>query len=102
MDFILATPSEILSELGHRLRDQRLLQSLTQTELAARAGVSVGTVKNLEGKGQASMETLIRVVLALGLTEQLQALFIPRTDSIAAMSQAAQIKRQRAPRRPQA
>ncbi len=99
MDFLLATPAEILGDLGHRLRDQRLMQSLTQAELAARAGVSTGTVKNLEGRGQASLETLVRIVMALGLTEQLQPLFALQTDSIAAMSQAARIKRQRAPRR---
>lgn len=100
MNFILATPAEICDQLGQRLREQRLAQSLTQTELALRAGVSAGTIKNLEGRGQASLESLIRIVVALGLAEQLQSLFTLRTDSIAAMTQATQIKRRRAPRRP--
>jgi transcriptional regulator with XRE-family HTH domain len=99
LNFILATPAEICAQLGQRLREQRLAQSLTQTELALRAGVSAGTIKNLEGRGQASLESLIRIVVALGLAEQLQPLFTLRTDSIDAMTQATQIKRQRAPRR---
>jgi transcriptional regulator with XRE-family HTH domain len=99
LDFILATPAEIRTDLGQRLREQRLAQSLSQTELALRAGVSAGTVKNLEGKGQSSLESLIRIVVALGLTDQLQSLFLLQTDSIAAMAQAEKAKRQRAPRR---
>lgn len=100
LNLILATPSEICSQLGHRLREQRLAQSLTQTDLALRAGVSAGTIKNLESKGQSSLESLIRTVVALGLTDQLQTLFTLQTDSIAAMAQVAKAKRQRAPRRP--
>lgn len=99
LDFILATPAEICTDLGSRLREQRLAQSLTQTDLALRAGVSAGTVKNLEGKGQSSLESLIRIVVALGLTDQLQTLFTLQTDSIAALTRAEKAKRQRAPRR---
>ncbi|RZU45101.1 DNA-binding XRE family transcriptional regulator [Fluviicoccus keumensis] len=99
LDLILATPAEICSDLGSRLREQRLAQALTQTDLALRAGVSAGTVKNLEGKGQSSLESLIRIVVALGLTNQLQTLFTLQTDSIAALARAEKAKRQRAPRR---
>lgn len=99
LDFILATPTEICTSLGQRLREQRLAQALTQMDLALRAGVSVGTVKNLETKGQASLESLIRLAIALGLTDHLQNLFTLHIDSIAAMTKAEKAKRQRAPRR---
>lgn len=99
MDFALSTPREVCQAIGERLRQQRLVQTLSQQELALRAGVSVGTVKNIEGKGQASLESLVRVVLALGLADELAGLFQIKLRSIAEMQQAEQAKRQRAPRR---
>src|SRR3990167_3807458 len=99
MDFACATCNEILQELGTRLRAQRLAQGLRQTELAAMAGVSAGTVKTLERSGVSSLETVIRVVQALGLTDALQSLFELQHQSIAQMEKADQSRRVRAPRR---
>lgn len=99
MDFTLATHEEICRELGRRLRVQRLAQAWSQEELAVRAGVSSGTVKNIEGKGQASLESLIRLVVALGVADELAPLFEMRIGSIADMQQAEVAERQRAPRR---
>ena len=99
LDFAFATPEEICAELGARLRRQRLAQGLRQAELAQRAAVSPGTIKNLEGKGQSSTETLVRVVSALGLVDELAKLFELKVTSIAAMERAQQAQRQRAPRK---
>lgn len=102
MDFLLADRREILQELGQRLRLQRLAQALTQQELAGMAGVAPGTIKKLESNGTSSLETVVRVVQALGLTDQLQALFVLPSQSIAQMEQAEQARqtqRVRAPRR---
>ena len=99
MDFNLASSREILQELGARLRAQRLAQGLPQAELAAMAGVSLGTLKSLERSGASSLETLIRVIHALGLTEHLQPLFLLPRQSIAQMEQTQQAQRLRAPRR---
>lgn len=99
MDPALATPNEILHELGGRLRQQRLAQQLSQQELAAMAGVALGTIKKLENSGGSSLETVVRVVQALGLADELQPLFVLKRNSIAQMLQAAQPLRQRAPRK---
>jgi transcriptional regulator with XRE-family HTH domain len=102
VDFSFADRSEILQELGQRLRRQRLAQELTQQELAGMAGVAPGTIKKLESNGTSSLETVVRVVQALGLTDELQALFVLPSQSIAQMEQAEQarqIQRVRAPRR---
>lgn len=87
MNFKLSTQREICLELGKRLKHQRLLKNLKQLELAKRAGVAVGTVKNLESKGQCSLETLVRLVTALGLTDDLENLFLPKIVSIAQMEE---------------
>ena len=99
LDFAFSTSDEITAALGLRLKAVRLSQSLTQADLAERAGISVGTVKALERTGQSSVASLVRVVQALGLTDQLQSLFVLQVQSIAAMEQAQRAKRQRAPRK---
>lgn len=99
LDVRLASNDEILRELGARLRAHRLAQELRQDELAAMAGVSLGTVKSLERTGATSTETLVRIVQALGLTEHLQSLFLLPRQSIAQMEKAQLAQRIRAPRR---
>ncbi|TFW19656.1 XRE family transcriptional regulator [Duganella callida] len=98
-DFNLSTTPEICSELGRRLRARRLMQGWSQVELAERAGLSSGTIKNLESRGQASLESFVQVVAALGLADDLGELFRLKMVSIAAMEQAERANRQRAPRR---
>lgn len=100
LDFTFATHQEICAELGHRLKRQRLVQALTQKDLAVRAGVAPGTVKNLEGKGVSSLESLIRIVMALGLLDELASLFaLQAAQSIAQMERAQLAERKRAPSR---
>ncbi|MBR8657561.1 helix-turn-helix transcriptional regulator [Achromobacter sp. Marseille-Q0513] len=100
MSFNLASTAEILRALGSRLRTQRLAQGLPQRELAQMAGLSLGALRKLEGSGQSSLETLIRVTQALGLAGELEDLFVLRRQSIAQMAQAESAgQRQRAPRR---
>jgi len=100
MSFMLSSASEILQSLAHRLRDQRLVQGLPQRELAEKAGLSLGAVRNLERNGASSLETLVRVVQTLGLVTELDELFRLKTLSIAQMEKNAQAtQRQRAPRR---
>jgi len=100
MAFIVATSDEILALLGTRLRAQRLAQDLPQRELAQMAGLSLGALRKLESSGQTSLETLVRVVQALGLTGELETLFVLKRASIAQMEQAQAVQqRKRAVRR---
>ena len=100
MTFNLSTPAEVLQELGARLREQRLAQSLAQSELAQMAGLSLGALRKLESDGQCSLETLVRVAQALGLLEALDDLFVLKRQSIAQMEQVDLVsRRQRAPRK---
>ncbi len=86
--------------MGIRLRAQRLAQALSQRDLAQMAGLSLGALRKLEHDGQCSLETLIRVVQALGLVEELEDLFLLKRQSIAQMEQAEAVsQRKRAPRR---
>lgn len=61
----------VLVELGERVRQMRLNRDESQSELAARAGVSVETIRKLEDGRNVSMTTLIKVLRALGILDRL-------------------------------
>ena len=61
--------------LGARLRAARMRRQMTQGELAARVGVSVPTVGKLErGDPATSLATMLRVLTALGLEQDIDLL----------------------------
>lgn len=101
LEFVLATEKEIRTELAQRLRKQRLAKGLALETLAERAGMGRATLQRLETSGDCTFENFMRAVLALGLVQELQDLFVLKALSIAQMEQQAeQAKRTRAPRRP--
>lgn len=100
LNFQLATTEEILRELGQRLRAQRMVKLMTQIELAARAGIALGSVKKLESSGNTTVHTLVRVIQMLSLTDDIaDILRLKPSSSIAEMERAELAKRKRA-RRP--
>jgi transcriptional regulator with XRE-family HTH domain len=59
-------------QLGEDVKTWRKLRSLTQTQLADRAGISRGVLSRLEnGAEGVSLESFLRVVRALGVLESL-------------------------------
>lgn len=81
----LKTPAETCAHLGQRARHTRLLQNLTQAELAARAGISPGAVRKLESGGQTTLATFVRVAFALGAAGDFEQFLVPQVASIAQM-----------------
>lgn len=77
MVFEFMTIPELAKELGDRLRICRLKRRFEQTELAERAGISDRTVRALEKGTGSSVESLLRVMKALGILEGLDAMVPP-------------------------
>lgn len=74
IDYSVATSEQIESALCKRLESIRLTRNMTQVQLAKEAGVSPRTIGRLE-KGQGvSVDTFIRVLTALGIQQNLEAL----------------------------
>ena len=74
IDFSIATSDQIEATLCKRIEMIRLSRNITQEQLAAEAGVSARTIGRLE-KGQGvSMDTFIRVMIALRIQQNLEAL----------------------------
>lgn len=66
------TPEEIEAELGSQLKTLRVHRNLDQETLAARAGISVRALRNLESGSGSSLRTLIQVIRALGREQWLE------------------------------
>ncbi len=74
IDFSVASSNQIETVLCKRLEGIRLSRNITQAQLAEEAGVSLRTIGRLE-KGQGvSMDTFIRVMIALRIQQNLEAL----------------------------
>lgn len=74
IEFSLATSEQIEAALCKRLESIRLSRNITQAQLAGKAGVSPRTIGRLE-KGQGvSVDTFIRIMMALGIQQNLEAL----------------------------
>lgn len=98
MALMIYTESELLAELGHRLREHRLRRNMLQTELALRSGISVSALKKLEGSGRGTLENFMKVVFALRLENEIKSLFMLQPASIAQLEAMKAPVRQRARR----
>lgn len=71
----------IVEELGNRLRRLRLNRDVSQQELAERSGLSTRTIRNIESGQNPSLESLIKVMRALGLVDRFDELLPPPVPS---------------------
>jgi len=63
---IFPTTEELLGSLAERIRKLRLSKDLLREDVAKKAGVSLRTLSSLEKSGRGTIETLLRVLRALG------------------------------------
>lgn len=82
MDLSLQTPADIVKLLCDRLRKERLAKQMTQADVAARSGIGVNTVSNLEAGKNVGFENLVKVAMVLGYGDALAELFKPKIDSL--------------------
>ncbi|MGH8337489.1 MAG: helix-turn-helix domain-containing protein [Gammaproteobacteria bacterium] len=61
-------------ELGHRAQQQRVGLNLTQKQLAQKAGVSARTIERFEAGTPVQLDKLVRMLRALGLSDNLDQL----------------------------
>jgi transcriptional regulator with XRE-family HTH domain len=81
MSLILSTPKEITVMMGQRSRARRLERGWSQSELAARAGIALPTLKVFEKTGQVSLPRLVRLMTALGRLSDLETVLTASTPA---------------------
>jgi transcriptional regulator with XRE-family HTH domain len=61
----LKSPSDVLEEVRDRFKRRRLALNLTQSGLAKRSGVTLGSLKRFEATGLVAFDSLLRLALVL-------------------------------------
>ncbi|MBP3476991.1 MAG: helix-turn-helix transcriptional regulator [Lachnospiraceae bacterium] len=69
------TSTEINIELAKRMVLLRKRKKLTQKNLSAKAGVSLGSLKRFEQSGEISLQSFTKLAIALEVEGELEALF---------------------------
>ena len=75
MEYIFDTPSDVAIRLANKIKSIRKRRKITQKQLAGRSNVSYATLRKFEATGQISLESFIKLVMELGLKDELDNLF---------------------------
>lgn len=75
MAFNMSSPSEVMADLSKKAKRRRIDASLTQRELAAKAGVSYSSLRQFEETGRISLEALVKIAFVLGSEAEFDTLF---------------------------
>jgi putative transcriptional regulator len=78
MNLNIMSSHAICKEIGQRLKRARLNANRTQKEVADRAGLSVTAVQSVE-RGDARLESVVLVLMALDMVEQIRN-FVPEQE----------------------
>ena len=93
---MLKTPHDIRLDLAAKAQARRLVLNMSQKELAARSGVSLGSIKRFETTGEISLKSLLSMALVLNELEAFAGLFSsPRPENLFTMEQKPSRKRAR-------
>lgn len=68
-------PGKIVQKISDRVKKNRLELNLSQSALATRSGVSLGSLKRFEQSAEISLKNLVMLALALDSTHEFSLLF---------------------------
>ena len=66
---------EIKNDIAQTIVRLRKRKKITQKQLAARSGVSLGSLKRFEQSGEISLQSLTKIAIALDVENELEGLF---------------------------
>ena len=69
------TWTEINNNIAQKIVRLRKRKKITQKQLAARSGVSLGSLKRFEQSGEISLQSLTKIAIALDVENELESLF---------------------------
>jgi transcriptional regulator with XRE-family HTH domain len=73
------SPNDIAKELVEKIKQQRKLIKISQIQLAAKSGVSLGSIKRFESKYEISLNSLIKILIVLNLEKDFENLFTQKS-----------------------
>lgn len=69
------TPNDIAHELVEKIKQHRKKLKISQAQLASKSGVSLGSIKRFESKYEISLNSFIKILIALNLEQDLENIF---------------------------
>ena len=73
------TPNDIAKELIEKIKQHRKKLKISQAQLASKSGVSLGSIKRFESKYEISLNSFIKLLIALNLERDLENLFTQKS-----------------------
>ena len=73
------TPNEIARNLADKIKEHRKKLKISQEVLAQKSGVSLGSIKRFETKYEISLQSFIKIAIALDLDNEFENLFTQKT-----------------------
>ena len=73
------TPNEIAKSLVDKIKKHRKKLKISQKVLAQKSGVSLGSIKRFETKYEISLQSFIKIAIALELDNDIENLFSNKT-----------------------
>ena len=74
---MMMTPHEVAAYIAGQAQAKRLALNFSQRTLSERSGVSLGVLKKFEQTGKISLESLLKIALALNALPSFQDVFKP-------------------------
>ena len=75
------TPNEIAKSLTEKIKEHRKKLKISQEVLAQKSGVSLGSIKRFETKYEISLQSFIKIAIALDLDSDIENLFTTKTHT---------------------
>lgn len=72
-------PMILQMNLLRKIKQQRRMLKISQVQLAAKSGVSLGSIKRFESKYEISLTSLIKILIVLNLEKDFENLFTQKT-----------------------
>jgi transcriptional regulator with XRE-family HTH domain len=72
---MMKTAQELMHELGEKSKERRLSLNLTRDGLGSRSGVSISVIRQFEMTGKISLESFLKIAIALGVGGEFEQLF---------------------------
>ena len=73
------TPNEIAKSFADKIKEHRKKLKISQEVLSQKSGVSLGSIKRFETKYEISLQSFIKIAIALNLDSDFEKLFSNKT-----------------------
>lgn len=73
------TPNEIAKSLAEKIKQHCKKLKISQENLAQKSGVSLGSIKRFETKYEISLQSFVKIAIALDLDKDFDNLFTAKT-----------------------